>query len=243
MQAKFSNQAEAIRLRRQGLSYSEIQKIVSVSKASLSLWLNTIPLTLKQKKRLAQLSLVGQVAGAKAQHEKRLKRLQQLEKEVQNELSKLLPNPFFTLGLALYWAEGSKQKPWHLNQRTSVSNSDPLLILTIRKWFTQYCSISKNDFIYRLYVHITADREKARLEWAKILNINPEVIAVSFKKHKIQAYHPHDHYKGQMVMSVRKSVWLNRRIELWTKADVFMPFFPFAMRVQVFQRISNGSTI
>jgi len=221
MLAKPKEQQQAIALRKQGLSYDEISKIIPVSSSSLSLWLRHIPLTTKQKYRLKDIS---QGAGARARREQRLTREQALAKELIKELPKLLNDHFFLFGLALYWAEGSKQKPWNISQRVTFSNSDHTMILLMRKWFFVFGNITEKDIVYYLHIHSSADSKKAQEEWSKLLHVDPQKIRTSFKKHEIKNRHPQDSYKGLTQMQILKSTWLNRRIGLWTKhaAEVFL---------------------
>lgn len=214
MLPKPQEKQQAITLRKQGLSYSEILQHVPVAHATLSLWLRDISLSEEQKHRLRDIS---QGAGARARKNQRLGLQVKLENEVQREFSKLIKDPFFTAGLMLYWAEGSKAKPWQITAKTSLINSDEQVILTIRKWFLKYCKISKEKFVYWLHIHETADAQKAREVWASILNINEKEIRITLKRNKVVGRHKHDDYKGLISISVRKSTWLNRRIELWTK--------------------------
>lgn len=215
MQAKSLERLQAIKLRKQGYSYSEIQQRIPVSQASLSLWLSNIPLTIVQQKRLANLSLVGQKAGAKARREKKKRQLKILKEEVREELPKLIKGPFFMFGLALYQAEGCKQKPWSPSQAVVFANSDPHLVLLMRQWFRKFCGIDRKRFAYRLHIHTTSDVERARDRWAEILQVNPERIAITLKKHIIRSRHQHENYIGLISLKVYKSTWLNRRIELW----------------------------
>lgn len=206
--------ALAIKLRYKGLSYSEIIRKVPVSQAVLSLWLRNIPLTIKQKERLLDLS---SRAGGRARHQQRLDRMVSLKKEVEKELPQLLKNQFFMFGLALYWAEGAKIKPWRTSVRVDFANSDPLLIILMRKWLMKFSSVKGDDLQYRLHIHVTADALKAKKVLAKILGVPSRRIKVSLKKHDVQSRHKHDHYIGLISMRARRSTWLNRRIELWTK--------------------------
>jgi hypothetical protein len=45
---------QAVELRKQGLSYNQIQKLISVSKGSLSIWLRDIKLTPEQYTKIGQ---------------------------------------------------------------------------------------------------------------------------------------------------------------------------------------------
>lgn len=217
MQSKTEQRKQASALRQKGLSYSEIQKSVAVSQASLSLWLKNIPLSEKQRERLSKLSLVGQQAGAQARHHIRLDRLEKLKIEVAKEFPKLVTDSFFVFGLALYWAEGSKQKPWNLGARAQFSNSDPTLILLMRNWFEKFCASHFQGINYRLHIHITADQQRAQDSWAKILNVDPNIIAITLKRNEVRGRHKHDNYKGLIKVTWGKSIWLNRRIDLWTQ--------------------------
>lgn len=212
MQLKNEERERARKLRLQGLSYSEILQHVTVSQSSLSLWLRNVTLSDEQNSKLF---LRGPLAGAKARRQQRLNQLAELEKEVSEELPILVKDPFFCIGLALYWAEGSKSKPWRVSVRTRVTNSDPLIILLMRQWFIKFSKDCKLQ--YRLYIHESADATAARERWAQILAIDPVRISISIKKHEVRTRRTHDKYIGLIELNVRKSARLTRKIELWTK--------------------------
>jgi hypothetical protein len=220
MQSLSREREQAILLRKQGFSYTEIMKTVPVSKASLSLWLSKIPLTKMQSKRLAAKSSVGQKAAAKARHQQRLDKHEKLKLEVGNEFQALVNDPFFTMGLALYWAEGNKQYPWNLSARAIFNNSDPLLILLMRDWFRKFFNVTYKDFFYSLSIHESADKKAAINEWAKILSIPAECFQCVIKRNVVVGRHKRDNYKGLIRLGVRKSIWLNRRITLYQEALV-----------------------
>lgn len=205
----------ALQLRSKGLSYSEILEHVPVSHSSLSLWLRHIVLNPKQQGRLISKS---RLAGARARHEQRLSKEKVLQNEVDKEFGKLINDPFFNLGLAMYWAEGSKQKPWHISARAVFANSNGQMILLMRRWFTEFGHFSANDFSYRLHIHESADIDKAKKKWAATLKIEASAIRVSIKHHEVVARHKHNDYRGLISLIVHKSCWFNRRIEMWTQA-------------------------
>jgi hypothetical protein len=216
MQLKIKQKRLAENLRKEGLSYSEIMKRVPVAKSSLSLWLRDISLSSEQKRRLEKLNTIGQKAGAEARHQQKLRLIEVLKKDVAKEVPKLIQNPFFVLGVSLYWAEGAKQKPWNSSQRFSFGNSDERLIILMRKWLYSFHDISDTQIMYRLHIHETANIDTAKREWAKVLDIEPVQLKVSLKRHNSSSRHFNLKYKGLIVLSVRKSTWLNRRIDLWT---------------------------
>lgn len=218
MNAKRKEQIYARELRRKGLSYTEIQKKIPVSQASLSLWLRDITLTKAQKERLIQLGDVGRIAGAKAKHAQRMRRMEELASEVQKEFPTLSKDPFFMLGLALYWAEGSKQKPWNTSVPACFCNTDHFTILIMREWFQRFGNKRKEDFTYRLAIHKTADVQKALHEWALLLDIDRNTVSIQIKNNTTTYLkNTNDAYKGLVSLRVAKSTWFNRRIALWAE--------------------------
>lgn len=209
---------EAIALRQKGLSYSEIQKIIPVSQASLSLWLRNIKITDNQQKRLRVLAVKGQKDGASARHKQRLDDIEKLREKVASTITVLRKDPFFTFGLALYWAEGSKQKEWNVSARVAFANSDPVLVVLIRSWFVRFFNVNQEDFQYTLFIHDTVDTEKPIKQWIKILGIIPDDIAVVFKHNVIRGRHKQKSYKGLIRLAVRKSTTLNRLIGVYQEA-------------------------
>ena len=216
MQAKTKQKRIAEKLRKEGLSYSEIMKTVPVAKSSLSLWLRDISLNTKQRQRLDELNTLGQKAGAEARRQQKIQRFNILKEEVAQEVPKLINNPFFVLGISLYWAEGTKQKPWNPSQCFSFGNSDEKIILLMRKWLETFHNIDGSQIKYRLHIHESANISEATRKWTEILNVNSSRLKVSLKKHKKTSRHININYKGLIVIKARKSTWLNRRIQLWT---------------------------
>lgn len=214
MLPKPKEKKRALALRKKGLSYSEILKTVPVAQATLSLWLRHIQLTDSQLNRL---NVISQGAGARARRQQRLNKQAILAESVKGEIKMLLHDPFFMFGVALYWAEGNKTKPWNINAHLGFSNSDERTILIMRRWFQRFFKVKKTDFVYMLHIHVTANIESAKKEWAKILSVPTHEIRVTLKKHIVKMHYENNGYKGLIQMRVRKSTWILRRIELWIK--------------------------
>lgn len=53
------------------------------------------------------------------------------------------------IGIALYWAEGAKQKPHNVSQKVAFSNSDPAMIKLFVRWLHECCYI-KTGLVYEL---------------------------------------------------------------------------------------------
>lgn len=222
MLSKRNERKRAIALRKQGYSYGEIRKQVPVSQASLSLWLRHIPLTKEQQRKN---ETRGRLLGAQTRRRQRLLRREELKIEASESLPRLVKDPFFVLGLALYWAEGSKQKPWNVSEAVRFSNSDSRAVVLMQKWFCLFGGTTKEELIYRLHIHETADIERAKEIWANSLGISADKIYVSIKRNNSVFRKNHTRnelsdYKGLVAVMVRKSAEFNRLIEFWVQGCV-----------------------
>jgi len=223
MIAKIKEKQKAIILRKQGLSYDEILKKIHVSKSSLSLWLHDIELSAGQRKRLADKWVIGQRKGAEAQRRKRINITKEIKKQAISEIGNITKRELWMIGIALYWAEGSKEKEENGVVRSSLvelGNSDPRLIKVFLKWLHVICAIPKTDIHFRIYLH---DNSKQRLNevqsyWAHVTGFplhNFEKI--TWKKHKPKTLrkHTNNDYFGLLDVKVRRSINFNRQIAGW----------------------------
>ena len=210
---------KAIKLRKQGFSYSEILKEVLVAKSTLSLWLRSVGLAKKQKQRLTEKRLTAALRGAKARKDHRIAVTKEIKDKARNEIGKLSKRELWLIGVALYWAEGAKEKPWSVNVDLKFNNSDPLMIIFFLKWLKKICLVSPQDIIYELYIHETANWKDAARYWSKIISIPPQKIRVYFKHNKIKTKRKNtgNDYHGLIMVRVKKSTNLNRKITGWAE--------------------------
>ena len=92
MQPKTKLKLYAVKLRKRGMSYSEIQKIVPVSSSSLSLWLRDVILTDKQKGRLIKKGETARKLGSKTLKSIRVKRTKTIILSARKEINKIDKN-------------------------------------------------------------------------------------------------------------------------------------------------------
>src|SRR3989344_966741 len=121
---KIQEKEKAILLRKEGFSYTEILEQVPVAKSSLSLWLQSVGLSKKQKQRLTEKKWEALQRGLEAIRVNKVRRHSAIKKEARREVKEYIKDPFWVLGTALYWAEGSKVKSWG-SPRIAFSNMDP----------------------------------------------------------------------------------------------------------------------
>jgi|SRR3989344_875153 len=218
---KIKEKELALSLRRQGFSYSEILKRVPVSKSTLSLWLRSVGLSKKQKQRLTDKKLSSIRRGWAKWQQQRLDATEKIKKLARNDVKKISRRELWLLGVALYWAEGTKQKEHNTGQGVSFNNSDPAMIIVFLKWLMDIVEIKDDDIGFEVYIHESRknDTEKFINYWAHVAGIEANRIKAYFKKNKIKTNRKNigENYKGLLRVKVKRSSVLNRRISGWVE--------------------------
>ncbi len=165
--------AEALKLRLKGKSYSEIYKVLSVPKSTLSGWFKNVILSENARERLA-LRAIHQGAEVfikrnKLQTHKARARACLAHANGKNEIPPLTPHDLKIVGAALYWAEGYKRpRVREGKERTehpiSFVNTDPEMVRIFIRFLTETMCIEKDAITLsmRLYPHIN---EAAAIEY------------------------------------------------------------------------------
>ncbi|TSC89051.1 MAG: hypothetical protein G01um10143_432 [Parcubacteria group bacterium Gr01-1014_3] len=214
---KSDPKTQAIILRRRGLTYSEILAQIPVAKSTLSSWLHSVALAKQTHRRLTKKKILAQQRGAIARHQQRLTLMDQIKNEAFQEMRELNNDHLWLAGIMLYWAEGSKAKEHLVSQQVNFNNSDPKMIKVFLGWLLTIIKIPKNEIAFALYIHNTADIEKALSFWAKTVSCDKRKIKVYFKEHKLKTGRKNTGiaYNGLLRIIVRKSTNLNRKISAW----------------------------
>lgn len=221
MRPKLRERRLAVELRRRGRSYREIREFVPVSKSSLSLWLRSVTLTAAQRKRLAEKKLTSGRKGAEKLRAMRLERLRGIMEDAGREARVRLRQRdlLWAVGVALYWAEGSKPKPWRTKDRFEFTNMDPVMLLLVRKWLMKYCRVPPSDFTYAVCIHKGADIAAAQRFWSRQLGTPRGSLRTYFKRPNpfTRRHNSGVGYYGTIRMSVRRSAVLIHRIIGWIR--------------------------
>lgn len=216
--AKDELRARAIGLRRDGLTYNEIAAQLKVSKSSLSLWLRDVVLDPEAAARLDAARNSGRNKGASSRRTTR----EQREREIKAAAIRDMPGAFgdmeiFVAGLALYWAEGAKAKPWSPSRGVSLINSDPDVIRVFLAWLA-LLGVERKELTFRVAIHSSADVAAAEEFWAHVVGISTaDLQRTSLKTHERRPSRrqPTSEYNGCLVVNVRRSTDFNRQIAGW----------------------------
>lgn len=158
--------SEAIRMRREGASYSQIKEKIKVSKSSLSLWLHDMPLPEKRLRELRDWSAVRIEKFQNTMRDKRETRWAKVRERAAKDIRTLNKRELLIAGLFLYWGEGGKT----MLASTSLSNTDPAMLRFFIHWL-QTLGVSK--YRLRIHIHLYADMDiKTELHyWSKALDL------------------------------------------------------------------------
>ena len=133
MKARLEDKKLAIELRKNGLSYKEIQERIPISKSLLSSWFKYLDLTLEEenllKSRIVERRDKGRIKSTISNRNRRIGREVVAFEEARILFNNYKDQSVFLTGTALYWAEGSKR-----TGEFQFVNSDPDMIVFMSKW-------------------------------------------------------------------------------------------------------------
>jgi predicted transcriptional regulator len=213
---------QARELRQQGLNYNQIAGELGVSKSSVSLWVRDIPrppgLSYEEcRKRAAE----GVRRYWATERPIREAQRESVRLAAAAEVGELSQREIIIAGAIAYWCEGAKTKPYRRkDDRVSFINSDPALI----KFFLHFLAtagIAREQLIFRIYVHESADTVSAQRFWLDVTQARPgQFRSPTLKRHNPATVRKNvgDGYHGCLRIDVRQSVGLYQKIEGWAAA-------------------------
>ena len=212
----------AIELRRQGLSYKQIRSILGGSMATLSSWLRDIPLTDLQRVGLKRRHLDAVRRTARANHERRLARETVITQATAAEIGRVSARDLFIAGVVAYAAEGEKRKPWQSSVSVKFINSDPRMITLFIRWLL-LIGVDRSALTFRVAIHQDADVGQALRFWSEVVGVPVD----QFQRTTLKKGNPRTTrrntgpgYRGCLVIRVRRSGDLNKRLDGWFDALV-----------------------
>ncbi|MEV0016559.1 hypothetical protein [Streptomyces tendae] len=214
--AKDDLRDRARELRLQGWTYDQIQVELGCSKSSISLWVRDLPKPERRTRTREEASAIarrGWEATLRAREEER----QRTKQQAAEEMGKLTDRELFVAGVALYWAEGSKSKPYSRRERVSFVNSDPNVISLFMAWL-KLLRVDPASLRFAVQIHETADVTKAEAFWADHVGIEmTDLMKTTLKRHNpsTNRKNTNENYRGCLRIDVRDGAELYRRIEGW----------------------------
>ncbi|MFC8566798.1 hypothetical protein ACFUIW_13680 [Streptomyces sp. NPDC057245] len=214
--AKDDMRDRARELRLQGWTYDRIQVELGCSKSSISLWVRDLPKPERRKRTREEASAIarrGWEATLRAREESR----QQTRRQAATEMGKLTDRELFVVGVALYWAEGCKSKPYSRRERVSFVNSDPDVISLFMDWL-RLLGVDPASVRFAVQIHESADVTGAESYWARHVGVSTaDLMKTTLKRHnpRTNRKNTSESYRGCLRIDVRDGAELYRRIEGW----------------------------
>ncbi|WP_030690293.1 hypothetical protein [Streptomyces globisporus] len=211
--AKDDLRARARELRLQGMTYDQIQMELGCSKSSISLWVRDLP---KVDRRTP--TEQGREAALKRwAHEGPIREAARTAavREAQAAIGALGERELFLVGVALYWAEGSKSKPYRRDEAVAFINSDPGVISVYLAWL-DLLRIPREQLSFRVMIHESADVTGAEAYWADLAGVPTDRLQkTTLKKHNPKTVRKNTglEYRGCLIIRVAAGSRLYRRIE------------------------------
>ncbi|MFD5717076.1 hypothetical protein [Streptomyces sp. NPDC127036] len=213
--AKDSLRERARELRRQGRTYNEIQAELGCSKSSVSLWVRDLPhpepRCTPEEQRARMNAGLARLRAEQDQVREETKR------QAAESIGELSDRELFMAGVALYWAEGQKSKPYQRRETVAFVNSDPGVIQVYLAWL-DLLDVPRERLRFRVMIHETADVDTAERYWADLVGIDATtLLATTLKKHNPKTVRKNvgDAYRGCLVIRVLQGADLYCRIEGW----------------------------
>ncbi len=153
-------------MRVDGKSYSEIKKVLKVSKSTLSLWLRDMPLSKEQMQAVRDFSPRRIERYRATMESKRQSRLGLAYKRAKNDIGKFSKRELFLGGLFLYWGEGAKS----MRGSVLMANTDPAVVCFFLRWL-EVLSVDLVRVKIKLHLYIDMDVQKETEYWSKALHI------------------------------------------------------------------------
>ncbi|MEV6110293.1 hypothetical protein AB0M28_37175 [Streptomyces sp. NPDC051940] len=212
--AKDDLRAKARELRREGRTYDEIQLELGVSKGSISLWVRDLPKPEPRRSRSEQAQLAGR---ARWDHELQVRdeERQQVKRAAAERIGELSDRELFLVGVGLYWAEGTKSKPYRMGESVVFINSDPDMIKMFLAWLG-LLGVARERLRFRVQIHESADVPGAQQYWSDLVGAGPSAFdKTTLKKHNPKTVRKNtgSEYHGCLAVRVRQGADLYRRIE------------------------------
>ncbi|MEU3851984.1 hypothetical protein [Streptomyces sp. NPDC029554] len=211
--AKDDLREKARELRLQGWTYDRIQVELGCSKSSISLWVRDLPKP--ERKRTPEEASAIARRGWEATLRLRDEERQRTKETARQAVGALSPRELFLLGVGLYWAEGGKDKPYDRRENVCFVNSDPGMIRVFLAWL-DLLGVERERVRFAVMIHENADVPSAEQYWANLVEADHSAFhKTTLKRHNPKTVRKNtgNAYRGCLVIKVRKSADLYRRIE------------------------------
>jgi hypothetical protein len=156
---------EAIRLRKEGKSYSQISQILKVHRSSIKRWLRNLELSNKERENLTINNKIRFIDEAKNRSQKALLKRKKYQQSGRDYAKKEIT--LHIAGCMLYWAEGKQSK-----NILGITNSDINMIRFFIKFLQDCYNVSNDRLVLRINCYDDIyDQNTIENYWIKSLGL------------------------------------------------------------------------
>ncbi|MEK9158061.1 MAG: hypothetical protein AAB638_02670 [Patescibacteria group bacterium] len=217
----------AMSLRRGGYSYSEIQKFVSVPKATLSYWFRDIKLSEAQTKRLEEKQFEAIKNGGATRSKKVAEEIEKIEQSSIKDIQEITKRELWLMGIMLYWRERVSDRD--LKHGVKFTSSDPYLIKLFIKWLKEVGQLEDSEITFDIFMPLNRRKDLTRAVeyWAGISGYSQKVFQHAYfqkekptkkTKKKVEKRKVSRAEFGLLRIRVKASSMLARQMVGWIKA-------------------------
>ncbi len=207
----------AMSLRRGGYSYSEIQKFVSVPKATLSYWFKDIKLSDAQLVRLQKKRNEAIRQGAQVRSKRVNEAIEKIENTSAKDIKDISKRELWLMGIMLYWRERVSDRD--VKKGVKFTSSDPYLIRLFLKWLMEVGQLGEADVLCDILVGDS--KKEAIAYWSEVTGF-PQGIFTRIYIQKTKKKRKKRNIKkaefGLLRIRVKASSMLARQLSGWIKA-------------------------
>lgn len=199
-------QPEAARLRLNGVGRADVARRIGVSMSTVCRWFREdgvpMPVAYRGATRAQQEAVV-----------ERWPRQQTEQDEHRDAVGALTQRELFLIGVALYWSEGAKSKPWNRSHVLSFCNSDTTMICVYLAWL-DLLGVAHEQVRCSVSIHESADVKSAERHWGRVLGPSRALGWTSLKRHvpTTRRKNVGEAYRGCLTVRVRQGAGLYRRV-------------------------------
>lgn len=211
--------ARALRLK--GYSLNQIYLKMQVPKTTIRTWIFDIKLTEQQrnvlKERTHKALQEGRIRTQKKQKQERIKKEEELFLNGIKEIGRLNKRELLIAGVALYWAEGFKNKHEH---RLGFCNSDPSMIKFYIK-FLNNLGVEREKLVVRVSANQNYKNKIKEIQehWSEVIGIpQDQFVKPFFQKTNWKKEYENDNYFGVLRIHVKDSLEMLLKMRGWIQA-------------------------
>lgn len=205
---KIKNEVRSLRTK--GFSLNQIFEHTSIPNTTIRSWIKDIKLSNEQmnifKERTQRKLQEGRIRKQAVQKELKLKNERRLLEEGTRETKSITRRELLIAGIALYWAEGFKNKHEH---RLGFCNSDPEMIRFYLKWLKEILGVKNSDVVIRLTINQSYRDKTEDIEnyWLKVTRMKKEQFTKAFYQNtNWKKQYTNDDYHGVLRVHVKESL-------------------------------------